>query len=125
MKKANLPSIRAQNELKKLGADIAAARKRRSITQARLAEGAGINVSTVRRLESGDHGISLGVLAMVLVVLGEPSRLGSLLDGAKDEVGQMLDTQNLPQRVRSASKKAAKSPISSATASPDDNGEAF
>lgn len=125
MKKASLPSIRAQNELKKLGADIAAARKRRSITQARLAEGAGINVSTVRRLESGDHGISLGVLAMVLVVLGEPARLGSLLDGAKDEVGLMLDTQNLPQRVRSASKKAAKPPISSVTASPDDNGEAF
>ncbi len=125
MKKANLPSIRAQNELKKLGADIAAARKRRSITQARLAEGAGINVSTVRRLESGDHGISLGVLAMVLVVLGEPSRLGSLLDVAKDEVGLMLDTQNLPQRVRSASKKAAKPRISSAASSPDDNGEAF
>ena len=49
-----LPSIRGQNELKKLDADIAAARKRRSITQARLAEGAGINVSTVRRLESGE-----------------------------------------------------------------------
>lgn len=125
MKKANLPSIRAQNELKKLGADIAAARKRRSITQARLAEGAGINVSTVRRLESGDHGISLGVLAMVLVVLGEPSRLGNLLDGAKDDVGLMLDTQNLPQRVRSATKKAAKPHISIASASPDDNGEAF
>ncbi|ADU11796.1 helix-turn-helix domain-containing protein [Asticcacaulis excentricus] len=125
MKKTNLPSIRAQNELKKLGADIAAARKRRSITQARLAEGAGINVSTVRRLESGDHGISLGVLAMVLVVLGEPSRLGGLLDGAKDEVGLMLDTQNLPQRVRLATKKAAKPDVPSATASCDDNGEAF
>jgi transcriptional regulator with XRE-family HTH domain len=125
MKKLNLPSIRAQNELKKLGADIAAARKRRSITQARLAEGAGINVSTVRRLECGEHGISLGVLAMVLVVLGEPSRLGNLLDGAKDEVGLMLDTQNLPQRVRSTTKKAAKPSISSATASPHDNGEAF
>lgn len=125
MKKTNLPSIRAQNELKKLGADIAAARKRRSITQARLAEGAGINVSTVRRLESGDHGISLGVLAMVLVVLGEPSRLGSLIDGSKDEVGLMLDTQNLPQRVRLATKKAAKPHIPSATASRDDNGEAF
>jgi len=61
----------------------------------------------------------------VLVVLSEPARLGSLLDGAKDEVGLMLDTQNLPQRVRSAGKKAAKPPISSATASPDDNGEAF
>jgi len=125
MKKANLPSIRAQNELKKLGADIAAARKRRTITQARLAEGAGINVSTVRRLEGGDHGISLGVLAMVLVVLGEPSRLGNLLDGAKDDVGMMLDTQNLPQRIRSTTKKAGTPASPSASASPDENGEAF
>ena len=125
MKKANLPSIRAQNELKKLGADISAARKRRSITQARLAEGAGINVSTVRRLEAGDHGISLGVLAMVLVVLGETSRLGKLIDVAQDDVGLLLDTQNLPQRVRSAAKKPTSPTSGQLIVSPDENGEAF
>ena len=125
MKKSALPSIRAQNGLKKLGSDIAAARKRRRITQARLADGAGINVSTVRRLESGDHGISLGVLAMVLLVLGEPSRLGNIIDAAQDDVGLLLDTQNLPQRVRSPTRRAAKSQTTTVSTSPDDDGVAF
>ena len=127
MKKANLPSIRAQNELNKLGADIAFARKRRSMTQARLAEGAGINVSTVRRLEAGDHGISLGVLAMVLLVLGELGRLGNLIDTSKDEIGLGLANQKLPQRVRVKGKKAA---ITGCSVDPanglgDENGVAF
>ena len=131
MKKSDLPSIRAQNELRKLGADIAAARKKRSLTQARLAEGAGINVSTVRRLEFGDHGISLGVLAMVLTVLGEPSRLGRLIDAAQDDVGLMLGDRKLPQRVRShsgrpaASRQAVSTPIAQPVATTDDDGVAF
>ena len=100
MKKANLPSIRALNELKKLGDDVRTARKKRKITQQRLADGAGVNVSTIRRLEAGDYGISLGVLAMVLLVLGESTRLGNMLDVAKDDIGLMLDNQKLPKRVR-------------------------
>jgi transcriptional regulator with XRE-family HTH domain len=127
MKKTNLPSIRAQNELKKLGADIAIARKRRNMTQARLAEGAGINVSTARRVEAGDPGISLGVLAMVLLVLGEPGRLGNLIDTVKDEVGLALANQTLPQRIRTKGKKATKSTTQAdASNRPDDeNGVAF
>jgi transcriptional regulator with XRE-family HTH domain len=94
-------SLRAQAELVKLGADIAVARKRRRFTQQRLADGAGVNVATIRRLEQGDAGISLGVLAMVFVVLGESGRLGDLLDVAKDDIGLVLGINALPQRVRS------------------------
>ncbi len=128
MKKANLPSLRARNELSKLGADIAAARKRRGLTQQRLAEGAGVNVSTVRRLEDGDHGISLGVLAMVLIVLGESDRIGNLIDVAGDDVGLMLSNEKLPQRVRSPRKPsaAAAGHLSNAPAvGDDDDGVAF
>jgi DNA-binding XRE family transcriptional regulator len=127
MKKANLPSIRAQNELKKLGADIAAARKRRNITQTRLAEGAGINVSTVRRVEAGDHGISLGVLAMVLLVLGELGRIGNLIDATKDDVGLALANQKLPKRVRMKGNKAATTvnPSENSNRLGDENGVAF
>ncbi len=128
MKKTDLPSLRARNELTKLGADIAAARKRRGLTQQRLAEGAGVNVSTVRRLEGGDHGISLGVLAMVLLVLGESDRVGNLIDVAGDDVGLMLSNENLPQRIRSP----RKTPTVSGTrrsdapaAGDDDDGVAF
>lgn len=126
MKKTNLPSLRAQNELKKLGNDISIARKKRKITQQRLADGAGVNVSTIRRLEAGDHGISLGVLAMALIVLGENARLGNMLDMAKDDIGLMLDNQKLPKRVRGPRKpKDLKTQPAPAVRKDDEPGEAF
>lgn len=75
------------------------------MSQQRIADGAGVAVATIRRLENGDHGISLGVLAMVLVVLGEQSRLGALLDIAKDDIGLLMETEKLPQRIRSGKRK--------------------
>ena len=109
MKEKVLPSIRAGAELAKLGADIAVARKRRRFTQQRLADGAGVNVATVRRLERGDAGVSLGVLAMVLLTLGESGRLEALLDAAKDDIGLVLGINELPQRVRSKGRGKAQS----------------
>ena len=100
MNEKGAPSIRVGAELAKLGTDIAVARKRRRFTQQRLADGAGVNIATIRRLERGDAGISLGVLAMVLLTLGESGRLGALLDVAKDGIGLVLAVNELPQRVR-------------------------
>jgi transcriptional regulator with XRE-family HTH domain len=72
------------------------------MTQQRLAEGAGVTMPTIRRLEAGDPGVSLATLAMVLVVLGEGSRLANLLDTGTDDVGLLLENEKLPQRVRTA-----------------------
>ncbi|MBD8555106.1 helix-turn-helix transcriptional regulator [Rhizobium sp. CFBP 8762] len=107
MKSASLPSLAATNGLIKLGEDISAARRRRKITQKRLADGAGVSLPTIRRLENGDPGVSLATLAMVLVVLGEGQRLSNLLDVRADDVGLMLAAQQLPQRIRSPRKKAS------------------
>lgn len=128
MNKKTLPSLAAVNGLKKLGEDVSAARKRRQFTQRRLAEGAGVSLPTIRRLESGDPGVSLATLAMVLVVLGEGRRLGQLLDASVDDVGLMLEQQSLPKRVRPPRKKVASSgsPIGSGSPPDDDAiGEAF
>lgn len=131
MKKGTLPSLNAQNALKKLGADISAARKRRKITQQRLADGSGVTLPTIRRLEKGDPGVSLATLAMVLVVLGEGKRLANLLDVGADDVGLMLETQQLPQRVRGPRKKPATEKPEEPGNAPslpqhdDDFGEAF
>lgn len=100
MSKKPVPSLRAQAELDKLGSDIAIARKKRRFTQQRLADGAGVNVVTIRRLEKGDGGVSLGVLAMVLVTLGEHGRIADMLDISKDDIGLALGVNALPQRVR-------------------------
>lgn len=93
-------SPRAMRGLKKLGADLAIARKRRRIRQAELAEGAGVHISTIRRLEAGDPGVSLATLSMVMLVLGEPDRLGQLIDMSVDDIGLTISASDLPQRVR-------------------------
>lgn len=113
--KTSLPSLKAEQALKKLGADIATARKRRRMTQQRLAEGAGASVATIRRLEKGDSGISLGVLSMVLLALGETSRLSDLLDLAADDIGLMMERAALPKRVRGPAKKTEINHTSSKT----------
>ena len=103
-----VPSLRAEAELLKLGRDIAIARKRRRFTQKRLADGASVNVATIRRLERGDPGVSIGTLAMAFLTLGESGRLSDLLDVAKDDIGLTLSVNALPKRVRPAAKRAGK-----------------
>ncbi|UXN05105.1 helix-turn-helix domain-containing protein [Bartonella sp. HY406] len=126
MKNQNLPSFRARSELIKLGSDIAIARKKRKMTQKRLADGAGVNVETIRRLEKGQAGISIGVLAMVLITLGEPNRLGKMLDMASDDIGLVHDANRLPKRIRSLnSKKRNLEQLEAPQNTMQDNGEAF
>lgn len=103
-----IPSLRAQKALCELGRDIAIARKRRQLTQSRLAEAASVHVTTVRRLENGDPGVSLGTLAMVLLVLGEGDLLGEILDVARDDIGLALSVSSLPKRVREPGKRQAR-----------------
>jgi transcriptional regulator with XRE-family HTH domain len=95
-----LPSHSARTELRSLGENIAIARKRRRITIKRLAEAASVAPETIRRLEKGEPGISVGTLAMVLLVFGESGRLGNLLTPSIDDVGMIISVHDLPKRVR-------------------------
>jgi transcriptional regulator with XRE-family HTH domain len=92
-----LPVRRA---LKKLGADISAARRRRGITAKLVAKRAFINPKSVTRVERGDSGVSIGVYATVLFVLGMSDRLADLADIAHDPLGRTLAEEQLPKRVR-------------------------
>src|SRR5258708_3139943 len=92
-----LPVRRA---LKKLGADISAARRRRGITAKLLAQRAFINPKSLTRVERGDAGVSMGVYATVLFTLGMADRIGVLADISSDPVGRALADQHLPKRVR-------------------------
>lgn len=86
--------------LKKLGADIALARRRRHITQISMAEHLDISVATLRRLEKGDPRIAIGTLAQALLILGELAKINTLLDTVTDDIGLMMMNDALPQRVR-------------------------
>ena len=90
--------------LKKLGADISLARRRRHITQASLAERLGASTMTVRRMEKGNPLIPLQYLARALHVFGELPRLNDLLDSAVDDIGLTLMNAMVPTRVRAPAK---------------------
>ena len=96
--KANLP-IPVQKALRKLGQDINAARRRRRIPTALMAERAGMARATLAKIEKGDPTVSLGGYASVLFVLGLTARLQNLVDAAHDLTGLELADEALPKRV--------------------------
>jgi hypothetical protein len=98
-----LPVKRA---LAKLGDDIRSARLRRRIPTTIMAARAFVTRTTLRKVERGDPGVSLGTYATVLFVLGMISRLVDLADVRSDDVGLQLDEERLPQRIRQSGKTA-------------------
>lgn len=83
-----------------LGENLRIARKRRGLRIVDLAQSAGCGQDTLRRLETGDPGVSLGVLARVAAAIGCEQELASMMDAAKDFEGLKGDVRRLPQRVR-------------------------
>lgn len=90
-----------QRALRKLGKDIAAARRRRRIPVAIMAERASISRMTLNRVEKGEPTVSMGAYATVLFVLGMTDRIGQLVDAREDDIGMALEEERLPQRIRS------------------------
>ena len=94
------PAAGVRRALRKLGADIHDARRRRRLTMAVIAERAFTSRATLQRVEAGDPGVSIGIYAAVLQALGLLDGLLEVADAARDAVGQLLATAALPQRVR-------------------------
>jgi transcriptional regulator with XRE-family HTH domain len=101
-----LPVKRA---LAKLGQDIRGARLRRRIATTTMAERAFITRPTLRKVEQGDPGVSLGIYATIMFVLGLTPRLADLADARSDEVGLQLQEERLPKRIRPTGIKRKKS----------------
>jgi transcriptional regulator with XRE-family HTH domain len=96
-----LPVKRA---LAKLGEDIRAARLRRRIPTTLMAHRAFITRTTLSKVEKGDPGVSLGIYAIVLFILGMNTRVEELADPRSDELGLQLEGGRLPKRIRSSRK---------------------
>ena len=92
-----LPVIRA---LRKLGADINEARRRRRVTIVLMAERAGLSPTTIGKIEKGMPTVSMSSYATVLFSLGMLDRLSDLADGKHDITGRELMDENLPKRIR-------------------------
>jgi transcriptional regulator with XRE-family HTH domain len=96
---ATLP-IPVRRALKKLGADIRDARRRRRIPTTTMAERSLISRVTLTKVEKGDPSVSLGIYATVLFVLGMTERIAELADPRHDAIGLSLEEERLPQRIR-------------------------
>ncbi len=101
---SSLP-LPVRRSLKKLGADLADARKRRRIATATMAQRAMISRTTLVKLERGDPGVSIGIYATVLFVLGMTERIADLADASHDQTGLDLESEKLPKRISSSRKK--------------------
>jgi transcriptional regulator with XRE-family HTH domain len=88
-----------QRTLKKLGEDIADARKRRRIPTTLMAQRAMISRSTLARVEKGAPEVSLGIYATILFILGLDKRLADLADVHSDDIGLRLEEERLPQKI--------------------------
>jgi transcriptional regulator with XRE-family HTH domain len=89
----------ATHALRKLGRDLALARRKRGISTADMANRLFVSRDTLWRLERGDSSVAMGTLATVLFVLQLHGRLADLAAPASDDLALRLDEQRLPKRI--------------------------
>ena len=65
-----------------------------------VAERAFTSRPTLRRIETGDHAVSIGIYAAVLQALGLLDGLGLIADPGRDEAGLAIASAKLPERMR-------------------------
>lgn len=94
------PPSAVRRALRKLGADLHDARRRRKLTMAVVADRAFTSRATLQRVEQGDPSVGMGIYASVLQALGLLDGLGQLADVSQDVSGQALAAADLPRRVR-------------------------
>lgn len=96
--------------LRSLGENLAIARVRRRESQRVWAKRIGISVPTLIRLERGDPGVAVGIVATALWMLGRVRQLPELADPSKDQGAIELDVREASRRraVRSAASTEAR-----------------
>ncbi|WP_457329102.1 XRE family transcriptional regulator [Rhizobacter sp. P5_C2] len=79
--------------LERLGADLAVARLRRKESLKTWSRRIGVSVPTLLRLEAGEPGVSLGVLATALWLIGRDGALAELATPGQDRGALELDVR--------------------------------
>ena len=100
--------------LREVGESVRLARLRRGFSTALVAERAGISRPTLRAVEHGEPGVTLGSLANVLHSLGLHGDLA--LIARDDELGRKLQDAKLPTRRRAPKRAASTNRSASSTA---------
>ena len=88
--------------MKRLGRNIAIARKRRRLTQQELARKAGLTTLLLSRIERGAPASGIQGYLAALWALGLEREFVDLASPDRDEEGKRLERLRLPDRVRKA-----------------------
>jgi hypothetical protein len=92
--------LAVRRALRKLGLDMRDARRHRHLPAGVVAERAFTSRPTLRRIEAGDPGVSIGIYVAVLQALGLLEGVAKLADPSRDAAGLALATERLPKRIR-------------------------
>jgi hypothetical protein len=79
--------------IEKLGADLAVARLRRKESLKTWAQRMGVSVPTLQRLEAGDPGVGIGIVATALWLIQRDGELGQLAAPELDRGAIELDVR--------------------------------
>jgi hypothetical protein len=77
----------------KLGADLAVARLRRKESLRTWAQRIGVSVPTLQRLEAGDPGVGIGIIATALWLIKRDGELGNLAAPEHDQGAIEMDVR--------------------------------
>ncbi|WP_456696856.1 helix-turn-helix domain-containing protein [Aeromicrobium sp. P5_D10] len=84
----------------RLGENVRTWRKLLNLTAEELADRAGISAPALRRIESGNPGVSFETVARVLLILGQLESVIRETDPYETDLGRAQASRALPQRVR-------------------------
>lgn len=101
--------------LQQLGADLAVARLRRKESLKTWAKRIGVSVPTLLRLEAGEPGVSLGVLATALWLVGRDGALATLATPREDRGALELDVREAETLGRERVRATAQAKLARAT----------
>lgn len=101
-----------QATLEKLGADLAVARLRRKESLKTWATRMGVSVPTLQRLEAGDPGVGIGIVATALWLIQRDVELGNLAAPEHDRGAIEMDVREAIELGRARARAAAETRLS-------------
>lgn len=101
-----------QATLEKLGADLAVARLRRKESLKTWATRMGVSVPTLQRLEAGDPGVGIGIVATALWLIQRDAELGNLAAPEHDRGAIEMDVREAVALGRARAQAAAEARLS-------------